>query len=276
MTTSIPATNLLASNLAVTSMHALNLHILDLASLRVPAFVCFATAHMVVAATRDVEIRNAYRNADVISPDGTPVAWALKLLGSSQAECVSGPRSFPLLLQEAAERGVSVGFYGGREGTLDLIRQRLAREYPALNVVYSCSPPFRSLSMQEQEEHLQEMRTSGVQLLFIGLGSPKQECWMDRFSPSLPCVCLGVGGAFEFFSGEKALPPLWLQQLGLTWLIRLWQEPRRLIRRNLSSPVFVAMTLYWLALGPAGRRTWKPTLEPSFLVPDMNSSVTDE
>jgi len=215
--------------------------ILALAESRRPAYVCFATAYMLVKSTRDESIFRAYRQSDLVSADGTPLAWCLRLLGHPGAECVSGPRTVPAVLRQAAARGIPVGFYGGRPETCARIQQVLASELPSLRISYLYSPPFRPLSDEEQQAVLNEIRASGTQILFIGLGSPKQDLWMHTYSPSLDCVCLGVGAAFEFLSGEKVLPPFWVQQLGLTWLIRLMQEPRRLIRRNLYSPVFVAM-----------------------------------
>ena len=216
---------------------------------------------MVVEATRKADVRRAYRNANIVSPDGVPVAWFLRLLGNVDAKCVSGPQSFPVILREAARQGISVGFYGGRQETLNLMLERIHREIPELCVGYSFSPPFRPLSVEEQEQHVQDIRNSGVRLLFVGLGSPRQDCWMDEVSPKLSCVCLGVGAAFEFFSGEKTLPPLWVQRLGLTWLVRLCQEPRRLIGRNLYSPQFVFLAMRWVAMPPSRRRLWEQTLD---------------
>ncbi len=215
--------------------------VLALAESRRPAYVCFATAYMLVNCTRDESIFRAYQQCDLVSADGTPLAWCLRLLGHPSAECVSGPRLVPALLEEAALRGIPVGFYGGRPETCARIQQVLARALPALRISYLYSPPFRPLDEEEQQAMLNDIRASGTKILFIGLGSPKQDLWMHKHSPSLDCVCLGVGAAFEFLSGEKVLPPFWVQQLGLTWLVRLLQEPRRLIRRNLYSPVFVAM-----------------------------------
>lgn len=235
--------SVLGTGIDVTNHGATCDRIFHLASQRRAAYVCFATAHMLVEATRDLAIKEAYRNADVVSPDGTPVAWCVRLMGNSTAECVSGPRIVPKLLQEAEIRGVRVGFYGGRPETLRQMIEVLSRRFPRLEVRYTYSPPFRQLSMREHEEVMDAINASSVQLLFVGLGSPKQELWMRRSIPFLHCTCLGVGAAFEFLSGEKVMPPLWLQHLGLTWLVRLCQEPRRLARRNLYSPVFVAMFL---------------------------------
>ena len=233
--------SILGTGIDVTTMHSTVERILELARVRRPAYVCFATAHMLVEAARRRAIHEAYAGADMVNPDGTPVAWCLRLLGHADADCVSGPRTVPLLLKEAAARGVAVGFYGGRPGTLTRMQEALERELPTLQIRYACSPPFRPLTREEQQDLLDPIVASGTELLFVGLGSPKQELWMRQWSASLPCVCLGVGAAFEFLSGEKKLPPLWLQNLGLTWLVRLCQEPRRLAVRNLYSPVFAAM-----------------------------------
>jgi N-acetylglucosaminyldiphosphoundecaprenol N-acetyl-beta-D-mannosaminyltransferase len=223
--------------------------IFELASAREGSYVCFATAHMLVEATRDRSIARAYGEAAQVNPDGTPVAWCLRLMGHAGADCVSGPRTVPRLLERAESCGIAVGFYGGRPETLRLMMNVLSRDYPKLQVGYMQSPPFRPLSAAEQQNDLDDINASGIKLLFIGLGSPKQERWMNQYNPLLNCVCLGVGAAFEFLSGEKAMPPVWLQKMGLAWLVRLCQEPRRLARRNLYSPVFAAMFFRQLITG---------------------------
>lgn len=252
--------NLLGSRIAATTLGELRDRIFSLASLKRPAYVCFATAHMLVETTRDAKTRSAYQNADMISPDGVPVMWFVRMLGYKSAECISGPRAMPTLLRDAAERGVSVGFYGGREQTLTLVRERLALEMPTLKIAYCFSPPFRALARDEQEKYLDDINRSGTQLLFVGLGSPKQECWMDGFSPRLNCVCLGIGAALEFFSGEKVLPPAWIQKCGLTWFVRLCQEPRRLAKRNLYSPIFLTLAFCWTFMNEARRDRWDASL----------------
>jgi len=254
------AANLLGSKIVAMTLGELRDSIFSLASIQRPAYVCFATAHMLVETTRDAKIRSAYQNASMISPDGVPVMWFVRMLGYASAECISGPRAMSVLLHEAAERGVSVGFYGGREQTLTLVQERIALEFPTLKIAYCFSPPFRALTQDEQEQHLEEINRSGAQLLFVGLGSPKQECWMDRFSPRLKCVCLGIGAALEFFSGEKVLPPVWIQKCGLTWFVRLCQEPRRLARRNLYSPVFLILAFGWTFMNEARRNRWDASL----------------
>ena len=227
--------------LDVTSHEATCARVFTLEEQGGPAYVCFATAHMIIEANRRLDVNQAYRDAAMVNPDGRPLAWALRILGHRNADCVSGPNQTPFLLAEAERRGTPVGFYGGRPGTLNLMQRALAEKYPKLKVAYLYSPPFRELSNKEQEEIDAAINQSGARLLFVGLGSIKQEVWMWRNHASLQCVCLGVGAVFEFLSNEKVLPPLWVQTLGLTWLVRLCQEPRRLIGRNMYSPVFVVM-----------------------------------
>ncbi len=227
--------------LDVTSHHETCRRIFELMEQRRPAYICFATAHMIIEANRRLEVSRAYHDAAMVNPDGRPLAWALQMLGYKDAHCVSGPNQVPLLLAEAERRGTRVGFYGGRAETLVRMQQILADTYPALQVSYLYSPPFRELSATEDQEILTSIQASEVELLFIGLGSVKQELWMRRHFTTLSCVCLGVGAVFEFLSCEKVMPPSLVQDLGLTWLVRLCQEPRRLFRRNLYSPVFALM-----------------------------------
>lgn len=231
----------------VTSHAATCARVFALAEAGKPAYVCFATAHMLVEATRVIAIRRAYGNASMVNPDGTPVAWFLRLMGHRDARCVNGPTNTPVLLREAERRGTKVGFYGGHPETLARLGDVLRAEYPALQVAYMHSPPFRKLSEEELAQDFAEINASGTQMLFVGLGSPKQEMWMERNHAQMNCVCLGVGAVFQFLAGEMVLPPLWVQGLGMTWLVRLCQEPRRLAKRNLYSPVFVAMCAAQLA-----------------------------
>lgn len=232
--------NILGTSISVVTHKDAIESILSRAEARTSSYVCFATAHMLVEAGQNRTLRSTYDRADMVTPDGRPVAWGLRLTGHPKAQCVSGPNLVPKLLEAAAKRGVAVGFYGGRETTLQLMIERLRQQYPTLNIAYSYSPPFRTLTADETEQVCTDIRKSGAALLFVGLGSPKQELWMGAISQRLPCVLLGVGAVFEFLSGEKTLPPEWIQKLGLTWFVRLCQEPRRLFYRNIAySPRFI-------------------------------------
>ncbi|HEY4086005.1 MAG TPA: WecB/TagA/CpsF family glycosyltransferase [Bryobacteraceae bacterium] len=255
MSNTITTATLLGTDVAVITHEQAVDRILVFAAARRPAFVCFATAHMLVEAGENQALRSTYNRADIITPDGRPVAWGLRLMGYRDTPCVSGPNLVPRLLRAAASTGVAVGFYGGRPETLHLMTEALRKRFPSLQIAYTFSPPFRPMTEIETEQVRTDICESGARLVFVGLGSPKQELWMGEHSASLPCVLLGVGAVFEFLSGEKKMPPEWVQNLGLTWLARLCQEPRRLLRRNLVySPRFVFQFVSRHLLGARERR----------------------
>ena len=146
-------------------------------------------------------------------------------------------------MRYAEKHGLSVGFYGGRQEVVDAIVERAAKDFPGLNVAYAYSPPFRPLTSEEDAQVTDEIGRSGVQILFMGLGCPKQENWMASHRSRLTCVMLGVGASFDFYAGNVRESPVWLGRLGLEWLYRLLQEPRRLWKRYLVlNPRFM-----WLA-----------------------------
>ena len=209
------------------------------------AYVCFVTAHMVALASEDGEVFSALCGADLRTPDGTPVAWGAHFLSRSRVDILDGPLMMPLILAMAEEQGLTVGFLGGRSEVLQRVVQLAKQRHPRIRVAYAVSPPFRELDRGEDEQIARDIERSGVQLLFVGLGSPKQEKWMSMHRKKVPCVMLGVGAAFDFYAGEKHMPPRWFQCLGLTWLFRLLQEPKRLWRRNVYyAPRFLAIVAH--------------------------------
>jgi N-acetylglucosaminyldiphosphoundecaprenol N-acetyl-beta-D-mannosaminyltransferase len=239
MNCSCKKSGILGTAIAITDRAGATQYILSLTKQPSPAYVCFATAHMIVEAAQNKTLRAVYDSASLIFADGRSIYWALQLTGNKQAACVSGPQLTPELLKAASDARIPVGFYGGRPETLEQMLRNIRRDYPDIEVPYFHSPPFRTLNDAELSKVRKDVRSSGVKLLFVGLGSPKQEIWMSQHIRDLPCVLLGVGAVFEILSGEKALPPVWVQNLGLNWLARLCQEPRRLLKRNLYSPLFV-------------------------------------
>jgi N-acetylglucosaminyldiphosphoundecaprenol N-acetyl-beta-D-mannosaminyltransferase len=186
------------------------------------------------------EFRDCMNAADLVTSDGVPLVWALRRLGVSSATRVYGPDLTPAVLRAADRDGLRVGFYGGSPETLKILTDRVNRDYPGL-VGYHFSPPFRELTPQEDQMIVDRINASGVQILFVGLGCPKQEKWMVAHKDRVRAVMLGVGAAFDFLAGAKAQAPSCLQAAGLEWLFRLFVEPRRLWRRYLKhNPRFVA------------------------------------
>jgi N-acetylglucosaminyldiphosphoundecaprenol N-acetyl-beta-D-mannosaminyltransferase len=216
--------------------------------------ICAANVHMTMEAHDDPVFQSQINNADLVLPDGVPLVWAIRLLGSSGAARVRVSPDFLIeLLVRAEHQGVKLGLYGGTRATLTAVRHFLEREFPGLTVAYTYAPPFRPLSRDEDETVVREIRASETQLLLVGIGCPKQERWMAAHRDRLPCVMVGVGAAFDLFSGKTREAPLWMQHDGLEWAFRLMLEPRRLWRRHLKhNPRFVGLLGYQLLTSPTG------------------------
>ncbi|MBX5445307.1 WecB/TagA/CpsF family glycosyltransferase [Sphaerobacter sp.] len=205
-------------------------------------YVCVSTVHMVMEGHDRAEFQRIVNAADLVTPDGMPLVWGLKLLGIPSATRVYGPDLTPVVCERAAREGVPVGFYGGTPEVLDRMIANLTARYPGLQVVYRHSPPFRPLTAEEEAREIEEIRASGARILFVGLGCPKQEQWMAARRGRIDAVMLGVGAAFDFLAGTKRQAPDLIQSLGLEWLFRLATEPRRLWRRYLyNNPRFVVL-----------------------------------
>jgi len=195
--------------------------------------VCVATAHMAIECRDDPALRRAVNSADRVTPDGMSLVWALRHMGIDAASRVYGPSLLPILCARAEARGIAIGFYGGTPEALDALQAELRRRFPRLRMPFAWSPPFRALEPAEDAAARDAIEASGVRILFVGLGCPKQERWMAEHREALSCVLVGVGAAFDFVSGAKAQAPAWMQGAGLEWVFRLGTEPRRLWHRYL-------------------------------------------
>jgi N-acetylglucosaminyldiphosphoundecaprenol N-acetyl-beta-D-mannosaminyltransferase len=192
-------------------------------------YVCAAPVHALMVAQDDPEMLAALRGSTMVVPDGMPVVWAANLLGEQLRDRVYGPELMLRYSAHSAERGHRVWLYGGRD-------------HPGIQVVGGYSPPFRPLSEGEHESIAQQINEARPDVLWCGIGVPKQEKWMARMRDRLdvPVMC-GVGAAFDFHAGRVSMAPAWMQERGLEWIYRTMQEPRRLLGRYLSTnPRFVA------------------------------------
>jgi N-acetylglucosaminyldiphosphoundecaprenol N-acetyl-beta-D-mannosaminyltransferase len=188
------------------------------------------------------EYRAIVNSADLVTPDGMPLVWALRLFGVAGATRVYGPTLTIHVLERAATDGVPVGFYGASAEVLTRMVEACRRRFIGLRVGYAHAPPFRQHTEEEDAAVVQDINRSGVRILFVGLGCPKQERWMASHKDSVNAVMLGVGAAFDFLAGVKPQAPAWMQRVGLEWLFRLATEPRRLWRRYAyHNPRFVAL-----------------------------------
>jgi N-acetylglucosaminyldiphosphoundecaprenol N-acetyl-beta-D-mannosaminyltransferase len=216
--------------------------VVEWARARETRYVCVASVNNVMHARDDAAYRDIMNAADLVTPDGMPLVLALRALGIPGATRVYGPSLTPLVCEAAARNGIPVGFYGGTPEVLERLHANLLRDYPALDIVYSWPPPFRALDPEEEAQVVRDIDASGARIVFVGLGTPKQEQWMLRHRADLTGVMLGVGAAFDFIAGHKKQAPPWMQRASLEWLFRLVTEPRRLWRRYLvSNPRFVGL-----------------------------------
>jgi N-acetylglucosaminyldiphosphoundecaprenol N-acetyl-beta-D-mannosaminyltransferase len=205
-------------------------------------YVCVATVNNVIEAYDDPAYGAIMEAADLVTPDGMPLVWGLRLLGVAGATRVYGPDLTPVVCRLAAQEGIPVGFYGGATDVLDELTATLQRRFPDLIVAHHASPPFRPLTSYEERRTLEDLDRSGARILFVGLGTPKQELWMAAHKNEVNAVMLGVGAAFDFLAGRKRQAPRLVQRLGLEWGHRLVHEPRRLWRRYLyRNPRFVVL-----------------------------------
>jgi N-acetylglucosaminyldiphosphoundecaprenol N-acetyl-beta-D-mannosaminyltransferase len=205
-------------------------------------YVCVASVNNVVLAHDDDAFASAMNGAHLVTPDGVPLVWGLRLLGVASAARVCGPLLTPLLCQVAAREGIPIGFYGGSPDVLRDLLGTVSTRFPGLEVAYSCSPPFRALTAEEDRRVRAEIRASGARILFVGLGTPKQERWMADRLGAMDGVMVGVGAVFDLLAGRTTRAPGWMHQLGLEWVFRLICEPRRLWKRYLyGNPRFVAL-----------------------------------
>jgi N-acetylglucosaminyldiphosphoundecaprenol N-acetyl-beta-D-mannosaminyltransferase len=209
-------------------------------------YVCVSGVHGVMECQRDPALRDIHNSSGLTTPDGMPLVWAGHWAGARRMERVYGPDLMLALCALASARGWSSYFYGGAPGVSELLAQRLAERFPTLRVAGCWSPPFRPLTPEEDEDVIERINGATPDLVWVGLGTPKQERWMAAHRSRLTApVLLGVGAAFDIHAGLLPQAPQALQRCGLEWAYRLWREPRRLWRRYLrNNPSFIAAILH--------------------------------
>ena len=203
-------------------------------------YICFCNVHSIVYTTQNDEFRKAVNEADLALPDGTPVAWAIRLRHSQQSR-IAGPDLMLACLARAAGRGELVFFLGSTANTLLRLHASLSARFPTLKIAGMYSPPFRELTEEEDAAIVSCINDSGARVLFVGFGCPKQEKWMAAHRGSVRAVMLGVGAAFDYHAGTLKRAPEWMQSLGLEWLHRLCSDPRRLWKRYLVTNVLFTL-----------------------------------
>jgi N-acetylglucosaminyldiphosphoundecaprenol N-acetyl-beta-D-mannosaminyltransferase len=205
-------------------------------------YVCVANVHTIMASAEDPDLRAAVLGSSINVPDGQPLVWALNALGHRLDGRVYGPELMARACNRAVETGHRFYLYGGRNpGALVQLVLNLRKRHPGVMIVGGYSPPHRALSERERAAVADDINASGADVVWVGIGVPKQEKWMAEMRPRLTApVLVGVGAAFDFHAGLVPQAPHWMQDSGLEWAYRLAREPRRLWRRYMRyNPRFV-------------------------------------
>lgn len=205
-------------------------------------YVCVTSVNGVMESQRDEFLRSIHNRADMVTADGMPLVWWSRLMGHRRAERVYGP---DLMLGCCQGRRFRHYLYGGAAGVAERLADALTHRFPGLEIVGVESPPFRSLTPSEEGAAIQRINAARPDIVWVGLGAPKQERWMYAHVGRITApVMIGVGAAFDYHSRVKHQAPGWMQRSGLEWSFRLFAEPRRLWRRYLvNNPLFIVKAL---------------------------------
>ena len=218
-------------------------------------YITLTPPYSVLMCHRDVELKEATTRADLTLPDGVGIIVAAGLLRYPHSGRVSGPTLMLRLCDWGRSEGLRHFFYGGLPGVADLLADKLSEQFPGLVVAGSYCPPFGRLSAEEDAQVIQYIDGCRPDIVWVGLGSPKQEKWMRKHTGKINASALiGVGAAFDFHSGRVKWAPQWMRRAGVEWAYRLAKEPRRMWRRNVNSLVFLAKVLYQCLHSPNSYR----------------------
>ena len=229
----IKTCRILGVNIAVTNMAQTVQYIENnLEKLR-GKYICVSNVHTTVMAHDNPAYRNVQNSAAIALPDGKPLSVVSRKRGYTEAERVTGPDLMGELFSR--ENGLKHFFYGDKEETLQILQQKLKEKYPDIQIAGMISPPFRSLSREEEKAYIQQINDSGADIIWIGLGAPKQENWMYEHQGMFQGVMIGVGAGFSYHAGLIKRAPEWMQKMSLEWFYRLMQDPVRLFKRYFTT-----------------------------------------
>jgi N-acetylglucosaminyldiphosphoundecaprenol N-acetyl-beta-D-mannosaminyltransferase len=213
-------------------------------------FIAFCNVHMIMESRKNNQLRSALAASALTVPDGKPLICVGRHKGFELKRRVYGPDLFHDFIAATHRKGYQHFFYGGHAGVPERMIDKLRQCYPGLQVAGYYSPPFRQLTAEEDEAAVAMINEAQADVLWVGLGCPKQEVWMHRHRDRLNVpVVLGVGQAFNIVAGTLPQAPLWMREHGLEWLFRLVQEPRRLWKRYLVYNTGFVMHIALEAIG---------------------------
>ncbi|MEK0315277.1 WecB/TagA/CpsF family glycosyltransferase [Cohnella sp. 56] len=234
-------------------------HIVKAALVGLPCAVSALAVHGVMTGCLDPVHRRRLNGLDIVLPDGQPVRWGLNFLhGTKLEDRVYGPNLTLKVAEAAARHNLPIYLYGSRLETLELFSANLKKQFPGLVIAGMEPSRFRKLNIEEKAQTVNRIKASGAKLVFVGLGCPRQEVWAYEYRELLSMPLLAVGAAFDFHAGTLKQAPTWMQDRGLEWFYRLYQEPRRLWRRYLYLNPLYLFTLLTQRTGMSRRQVLVP------------------
>lgn len=226
--------DILGVNISVVDIPKACAYIEDCIARREKTYICIAPVSTVVDCQKDAEYRRIINGAGMTTPDGVPLVWLGKLKGEETIERTYGPDLMQALCGLSQQCGYRHYFLGGTREKNNLLVEKLKIRFPELEIAGFYAPPLRSIGEIEEGPVLDQINVANPDVLWVGLGSPKQDYWMRNHRGKLDVpVMIGVGAAFDFIAGTKPQAPVWMRKSGLEWLFRLCCEPRRLWKRYL-------------------------------------------
>jgi N-acetylglucosaminyldiphosphoundecaprenol N-acetyl-beta-D-mannosaminyltransferase len=247
MTERYPTINILGLNVLAMKKDEILAEIIHNIKSKKRSYACLPNVYSAVLFQKNEEFRNAMLAANFLIPDGLPLVW-VSLIKGKKIDRIRGSDLMLILCHRSSKNGLSHFFYGGEPGIPEKLAAELKKKFPWLNVAGMYSPPFRPLTTEEDKEIVRKVNEANPDILWVGLGNPKQEIWMydHRKMLNVPMI-IGVGAAFDFLSGNVKHAPKWMQDSGLEWLFRLVHEPRKLWKRyflgNTMFLILVALDL---------------------------------
>ncbi len=243
--------NVLGVNVEATDYERAVNRIVEAANNRETLGISALAVHGVMTGVMDNEHRHRLNQLEMIVPDGQPVRWAMNLLhGARLKDRVYGPNLMLKTCEAAAENGIPIFLFGGKQELLDDLKESLTRKFPSIVIADTMPSKFRRVDAQEKLEIINTINSSGAGITFVGLGCPRQEVWTYEFKDHLKMPVLAVGAAFNFHAGQLDQAPKFFQDFGLEWFYRLAKEPKRLWQRYLIlNPYYLSLLfLQWTGL----------------------------
>jgi N-acetylglucosaminyldiphosphoundecaprenol N-acetyl-beta-D-mannosaminyltransferase len=241
----IERANILGVGVHAVDMEAATLFVAEQIKAGCKGYVCLAGVHGVMEAIYDDDLRKIYDEASLVAPDGMPAVWLGHLQGHTEMRRVFGPDLMAEIMGREEFRNCVHFLCGGGPGVAEKLRDIMLLRFPWVQIAGTYMPPFRPMTVEEEKEFIKIIRALNIDIIWVGLSTPKQEKFMARYQPILHTkLMIGVGAAFLFHTGLIMDSPNWVKQMGLQWLHRLLQEPARLWKRYLrNNPLFICFAV---------------------------------